>query len=169
MKTLDGKRYRPRLFRSLGQWYAKNRVALPYRLNLTKTTRHVLSVRIEGVHPAISIHFHQHGFDVRVDREGTFWDMLLSVDIAVARSNKGYYCSLCLHDGEPHLFPTREALWEDHYFKELAQFLEQKLKPSHALCLHGKKDSFTMARLVTCNDPALQESESIILPVHVGS
>lgn len=96
-------------------------------------------------------HIHEHGLSVAAEHDGECWDFLLDLDVLPAPVNGGgYQCRSCPAD-DRLTFPNLDALWADHLFQPLAEWVQEKLLPARALAFfrHG---GATWARLVQKTD-----------------
>ena len=62
-------------------------------------------------------------------------------------------CSLCEQEGKHRIFPTLEALWLDHLFRPLEDWINTKLGAAWAVALYRTDGGgATWARLVSAGE-----------------
>ena len=82
--------------------------------------------------------------------EGECWDFLFCEEARLKETSAGYVCRLC-----GSTFPTIEALWRDHLFRPLEDWINTKLADAQAVALYLSDDGdTTWARLVRSGDQA---------------
>jgi hypothetical protein len=79
--------------------------------------------------------------------QGDGWDFLLDLDAEPKRVPGGYVCDLCPPESRP-VFPNRPALWTDHLFEQLLEWVNESLAKAKWLALYGSLDYGTWARLL---------------------
>lgn len=99
------------------------------------------------------------GITIYVNHNKETWDLLGDFDAIEEKSDRGYFCSLCLPEYREH-YPTREAFWTEHCFENFLQWCNETLKPANWLGLYDY-DGVTEARLLRdkCED---RWNESVI-------
>ena len=81
-----------------------------------------------------------HSISVGVRWQHRCWDFLLSEDVVSVKSASGYICGLCTEAGEAAPFPSRDALWADHLFNSLLDWVNHKLFAARAIGLFTTED-----------------------------
>ena len=91
---------------------------------------------------------------ISADWEGACWDFLFSEEVRPEKSHGGFVCAICERESKHRIFPTLEALWLDHLFRPLEDWINTKLAVAQAVALyrtdHGGS---TWARLVSASEP----------------
>ena len=64
--------------------------------------------------------------------------MLISLDAIPAATPMGYRCTLC--ENATQTWTSREALWQDHLFEPLLDWVNETLAPATTLRLFGTRD-----------------------------
>ena len=73
------------------------------------------------------------------------WDLLYSNESVTKGTQSGYVCTLC--DAPTH-YPSREALWREHDFDALGDWLRSNVLNHPRLEFHSYKGGGTWACLV---------------------
>lgn len=87
--------------------------------------------------------------EVHVQAYGRHWDIILPwLDCMPVQHPDGWECSMC-EKGHQQSFPTCEAIWQDHIFNPLKQWINETLATSQALVLGSTgNNGATWARLL---------------------
>ena len=86
--------------------------------------------------------------------ENGCWDFLLSVDGEPKRADGGgFFCETC-PPGARRVFADRPALWADHLFEPLLEWVNGELARAKWLALYGDPERATWARLMPGDDPS---------------
>jgi hypothetical protein len=75
------------------------------------------------------------GITVSVFWQGKVWDFIGDFDVAVQKSESGYYCALCNEEHQSY-YPTREALILQHCFEQFLEWSNSELADMKWLVLH---------------------------------
>lgn len=96
------------------------------------------------------------GLSVSVILNSEGWDILLYEDLAADFDGAGWFCSLCPPSERGH-FQSLEALWEDHLFRRLGDWIETDLRPAAGIEFLGG-NGVTWAKLAAApsNDGQFQ-------------
>ena len=101
---------------------------------------------------------------ISADWEGVCWDFLFSEEVRPEKSHGGFVCAICERESKHRIFPTLEALWLDHLFRPLEDWINTKLAVAQAVALyrtdHGGS---TWARLVSAGEPL--DSPTYVVPL----
>jgi hypothetical protein len=101
---------------------------------------------------------------ISAEWEGECWDFLLSEEVRPALSQEGFVCSLCEQEGKHRIFPTLEALWLDHLFRPLEDWINTKLGAAWAVALYRTDGGgATWARLVSAGESL--DSPTYVVPL----
>ena len=101
---------------------------------------------------------------ISAEWEGECWDFLLSEEVRPALSQEGFVCSLCEREGKHRIFPTLEALWLDHLFRPLEDWINTKLDAAWAVALYRRDGGgATWARLVSAGESL--DSPTYVVPL----
>jgi hypothetical protein len=112
--------------------------------------------RFSGVTPRIQFVVRKYGMMEIWVRYKRVIDILTDFDVAERRASGGrYYCDLCVKE---EMFPTREALWENH-FEFLLQWANENLNESQWLCLFASEDGPCWAEFKNEEDARKSTSE----------
>ena len=107
-----------------------------------------------GINRAITGALTSDEVEVWVTYRRDCWDILLDVDAEPKRvPGGGYVCGLCPAD-DRRVFADRPALWTDHLFEGLLEWMNESLARAKWLALFGDPDTATWARLLLDDDPS---------------
>lgn len=120
-----------------GQW--------PWSPQLRLTTRDV-RIRLEGLHPILSIRVASTDLRVSVDWKGRHLDTLLWLDMGPLCVDGVYVCTLCTQPN-PETFESLAAMRQDHLYQPLLRWCQQTLPFASHLEVHRQSGACT-ARLV---------------------
>jgi hypothetical protein len=156
-----------RLFSAYEAWYASHRHEVPFVLQAAQDRRGI-ELTLQGVHPALGIFMRPTGLDVTVRWQGECCDLLLSVDLEAKSTGAGWHCEVCEPDGRAN-FDTLEALWVDHLFNPLADWLRTVLVPGRFLVLECTAEcGATWVSVSREEHPPTVGSDGVVLPVHLN-
>lgn len=124
------------LFRALQRWYDRNRRSIPIALSFSAYGAGT-TVVLEGIHPAIGVCVLPDQMNVSVSLDGECWDFLMSEDILPIFDGVHWWCDICRNEGRHAPFQSIEALWQDHFFDQLADWIRDVLAPARYAVLHG--------------------------------
>lgn len=117
--------------KTLTGWLKRNRKRFSHPPCLIRRRNHSLTFRFTGVTPRIQFVIRKAGMMEIWVRYKRVNDILTDFDVVERRASDGrYHCDLCLKEGK---FPTREALWENH-FEFMLQWANENLQESQWLC-----------------------------------
>jgi hypothetical protein len=131
-------------------WFREepNRFKLPVSVGAVTSTR--IELRIQGIHPAIYTSIEDHSeINVYVEWDGVGWDQLLWLfaDETPDVGGVGWIDDSVLPEFWV-IHPTREALWRENVFEDLAAWINEDLAHATHLAMWGSADDATWARLV---------------------
>ncbi len=124
----------PFCLRAFERWLAGNRHRFrhPPRITLRRKTH--IDIAFRGITPKITGCITRTGASIAVKHEGECVDLLIDFDITERRNGDGrYFCGLCT---ESVAYASRQALWENHCFEPLLQWVNQELRAGQWLHLH---------------------------------
>jgi hypothetical protein len=99
---------------------------------------------------------------VTVEHKNMCWDILVEFECTPVAVAGGFVCSHCA-PADRQVYATHSALFGDHVFEPLAQWIKTSLAPSRALGLGGSRDSgITWAGLIPANQ---RRDYSAIIPL----
>lgn len=79
------------------------------------------------------------------------WDLLMDVDVVPQQVPGGWVCGICRAEKpapKVTLFSDREALWADHLFEPLLEFVNNRFAKAEALALWGGDGRSSSASLI---------------------
>ena len=101
---------------------------------------------------------------VAAEWEGECWDFLFCEEARPKETSTGYVCWICEAEGKHRTFPTIEALWRNHLFRPLEDWITTKLADAQAVALcRSDSGGTTWARLVRADDQA--DSAEFLVPL----
>lgn len=124
------------IFRALQRWYARNQHRIPMALCVSAEGIGA-RVILEGVHPAIGVRVLPHTMCVSLDLDGENWDQLMWEDTVPAFDGVDWWCDICRNEGRHVAFKSLDALWQDHFFDPLANWIRDVLVPANYAVLRG--------------------------------
>ncbi len=149
-------------------WYAEQQAHFPLPLQYLRRKDNAIEFSALGLHPALGFSLTSWEMNVYVEWQGVFWDFLISLEAVPYHSVNGYFCDLCKVDSRV-LFPSREAVWQDHLFDPFLKWLNDTLLPAKWLGLYGGvEQGCTWAELLTEPDPKATEVLPLWLPERGG-
>lgn len=134
----NGKRY----VRAFLLWLARRGRQLPVRLKLQLRFNGTLLFGLEGYPEAIFVSVGPQRVQRYVAWDGPLIDYFADLESAAHYSGRRFYCAECkaypegIHHGQR--WPSAEALWIEHDFEALADWLEETVAPAHWLYLVGR-------------------------------
>jgi hypothetical protein len=132
--------------RAFHDWLELNRSRFAHPVQLRKRRGHWAEYSLAGVHPAISGSLTESGLSVWAKYQGDTWDFLFDNDAYPKKVRQGYVCRECL-PGYQKLFECREALWAEHLFEALLNWVNETMARAHWLVLEGIPGEYSCARL----------------------
>lgn len=126
---------RPRIQRAFESWFKKNSTRFAVPILLTKITSRGIKLRFHNYPDCLSVWLSSNELAVHVDWQGEWWDMIIDLDVWPYHTRGGYKCKCCLVEpGESAvIFPSREALWQDHLFDPFLEWVNEELAPARWL------------------------------------
>jgi hypothetical protein len=115
-------------------------------LRLVRRTDHWLELSFVEV-PVLSVSLLPHEINIAANLVGECWDFLLSFDAFPAKTAAGYICRECPSECQT-VFASRDALWRDHLFEPLLDWINTKLAAADAIGFYGRAGHSTWARLL---------------------
>ncbi len=145
---------RRKIQRAFLSWLEQNRSRLAIEIVLGKRTDTVQEFTFAGINRAIRGELNTYEVEVWVIYRDDCWDILLDLDAEPKRvPGGGYICDLCPPEAR-RVFPDRPALWTDHLFEGLLEWVNDSLARAKWLALHGDPETATWARLLPDGDPS---------------
>jgi hypothetical protein len=95
---------------------------------------------------ALQGYAHAAGISISALWEGECWDFLHDRDVVAEFGPGGWFCTLCPADDRSH-FPSIKALWEDHLFRPLKDWITTQLNSAKAIGFYCG-DGVTWAKLI---------------------
>lgn len=89
----------------------------------------------------------EQGLDVAAMNDGECWDLLLSLDVVPIDHGGEWGCEICDKEGRPDRFKTRGALWRNHLFDQLEEWIVERLAAAAEVEYHKFGTGSTWARL----------------------
>ena len=144
---------RRKIQRAFLSWLEESRGRLALGIRLRTRTDEVLEFSFAGISPAISGALTPHEINVHAMHENVCWDFLLSIDALPKRARGGgFFCETCPPGAR--VFADRPALWADHLFEPLLEWVNGDLARAKWLALFGDPGRATWARLLPGDDPS---------------
>ncbi len=141
--------------RAFLSWLDMNHERFDVKIRLGARTDAVQEFSFAGIVGAISGAVTPYEINVYVIHEGDCWDLLLSLDAYPKRTRGGFFCADCAPDARA-FFPDRPALWADHLFEPLLQWVNESLATAKWLALFGNPNEVAYARLLAGDDASQQ-------------
>ena len=132
------KRYpkaRRRLHRAFLNWLAVNHDRFAIPLRIIEREDRFIRLGLVGIIPALEVSVTTWEINLVVRWQGDWWDMLISFEALPKRVAGGYHCNLCVPEAK-QLWPSREAIWLDHLFNPLLEWVNTELAVAHRLGLY---------------------------------
>ena len=152
------------------RWLKRNRSRFKYPPWISKARKHYFVVRFHGLMPEISCRITKSGRAevFYIDRQGQYWDIITDFDLAPARTpGRGYYCEWCAEKRK--YFPTRAALWEEHVFSALLEWIND-IRPDTRVYLYGSpEEEIWGAELINKDDEKRREQYEKAVPLVTGA
>ena len=144
---------------------ARSRLKIPVQARAR--TKRQIELSFLGINSAIGASLTTRDLNVFVEWEGRNWDLLLAFDVWPRLAVGGYICEHCRPEQRTN-FPDLEALWRDHLFEPLAEWINGKLAAADAVGLYGSaSDGWTHAKLLSNGDPQTSEP-NIRIPLRLS-
>jgi len=124
-----------RINRAFDKWYKRNKKRFKYRAIFIKKHWNHIELKFEGVTPRLACSITQTGADIWVMHHKEVWDALTDFGTYTGRTAWGdYYCDLCPAENR-NLFSSKQALWENHCFEQLLEWINDNLVESRWVAL----------------------------------
>jgi hypothetical protein len=140
------KKMKPRneMQRAFDSWYRINQDRFLIKLVFLSRTDRRLIFSFAGITSSLSATFSEYDLSVRVTWLGDTWELLKWWNASPKREGHGYICALCQPS---EVFATRCAVWEDHLFEPLLDWVNKSLAMATELHLEGVTNDITYAKL----------------------
>ena len=138
--NIKKRRFRCRVFRCFQTWYAVRSRDSGWSLHLLLATDRVLEFSVSGI-PAQSMRvvLKRDTKPAYLDAavyfyySGECWDSMAWYDAKPLRQHGGVVCQLCDEESPSAVFASREALWTEHVFTPLLDWLDKMLATERAI------------------------------------
>jgi hypothetical protein len=156
---------RPRIQRAFEHWFKNNNTRFAVPVFVTKISGKGIELRFQNYPDCLSVWLGLFSLSVHVNWQGHWWDMLMDLDASIITTHDGYKCELCLfqHGNSAKIFPSKEALWQDHLFEPFLQWVNEDLAPARWLQISGFASGSTSARLIRNNNDLKKPDPGVIL------
>ena len=132
--------------RAFRDWLAERSPHLPVEIVVGNLTDTAQEFAFAGW-PELECSVTDRGLDVAAMKDGECWDVLLSLDVVPVQRGSEWVCSICEAEGRTKWFATPEALWRDHLFEPLEEWVVERLAPAEQVRFHRIGCGSTWARL----------------------
>jgi hypothetical protein len=135
-------------------WLADARPRLLISVHVRHSTPEVIEFGFEGADSVLVGSLIARGdLVVAADWQGDCWDFLLSEEVRPQQVKEGIVCSICEREGRHRIFPTMQALWRDHLFLPLENWINTKVAIAKAIALYQTPNGGARwARLISPSD-----------------
>ena len=132
------------------EWLADAQPRLAVAINIDHTAPDGIEFSFALANPVLHGWLADHGETVvAADWADRNWDFLLDLDVRPAATADGFVCTWCQSEGKHQVFPTLAALWRDHLFDPLEEWINTTLAGAYAVALNRTEGGgSTYARLV---------------------
>jgi hypothetical protein len=102
---------------------------------VTKVSSKGIELRFQNYPDCLSVCLSKDELAVHLEWQGEWWDMIIDLDAWPRPTRGGYKCKCCWDErGESaEIFPSLEALWQDHLFDPFLKWVNEKLAPARWL------------------------------------
>jgi hypothetical protein len=177
---------RSRFQRAFLDWFRKNRKHFKVPIAIAKISTNGIELQFQKIYSDyffISLS-QDREIEIYIKWQKKLWDRLMFHTAPSQRWNRsmmscngawhlpkkyheGYVCMYCLHEiGNVKIFPSQEALWQDHLFDSLLEWVNEKLAPALWLRIScvGSTDNCeeTWAQLIRDNDGLLEDDQKLL-------
>jgi hypothetical protein len=129
------------------EWLAESSSRFSIPLLIRRRRDGSLRMRLSTLWP-IPVCLHSTEINVPIVAYSYFLDFLYCNDLVSPKEVKdGYVCKHCLPEAQK-LYPSREALWREHLFEDLLDWVNGKVAKSDAVGLFGEPERMTWASLL---------------------
>ena len=159
---------RRKIHRAFLNWLETNRHRFAIDLQPKHRTDRYLEFSFAGINDVLSVGISPSSLNVTATYKDECWDFILSLDAVPEPVSGGYICSLCEPVNQPQIFRDRTALWIDHLFKPLLEWVNVELAKSNWLVLEGEESSATTASISVDHpslNPSRYRSDWTVLPL----
>lgn len=133
-------------------WLERNRHRFTHQPVISKSNKSSLTFRFVGINPVLTAFLNlERGIGIYIhNTEGEYWDCIAEFDVKEQQTPEGqFFCSYC-DELSMTLYPSRQALWEQHVFELLLAWCNTEFKPDCFIVLWGShKEGGWGARLLT--------------------
>jgi len=157
---------RPRIQRAFVLWFNENRTRFEVPIRLTKITAKGVELHFHNYPDCLTVWLSSDALSVNVEWQGDWWDRLVDLDAYLYHTHGGYRCRFCVVDnGESAvLFPSREALWQDHLFAPFLKWVNEKFAPARWLMVSSTSDrGATWAKLIRDKSELSEPDRTLLL------
>ena len=126
---------RRRLHRAFLHWLALNHDRFTLPLELLERRDRFIRLGFTGITPALEVGVTTWEINLAALWQDEWWDHLISLEALPCRVAGVYHCHLCMPEAK-RLWPNREALWLDHLFNPLLEWVNTELAVAHQLGLY---------------------------------
>jgi hypothetical protein len=146
-------------------WFEEARSRLAIAISIGRSTPEVTEFTFALANPVLIGSLATCGdLVISADWEGVCWDFLFSEEVRPEKSHGGVVCAVCERESKHRTFPTLEALWLDHLFRPLEDWINTKLAVAQAVPLYRTDHGgTTWARLVSAGEPL--DSPTYLVPL----
>lgn len=153
-----------RFTKAFEAWLAENQSQLKRHVRIVRRYADRLTLRIEGTPNAMHCCASDTDINVAVVWKGQWWDSIFWPDCWHRKVKGGVVCACCEAKEKPTVFPNYEALWKDHLFDCLKDWINNELASAKALGIYGRKGG-TSATLVRTMRAKKDEDLRTLLPI----
>lgn len=145
----------PDLQRAFLAWLDEARSRLAVGIHIERSTVEITEFTFELANHVLIGALMSHGdLVVSVEWKDECWDFLFSEEVRPQKTTEGIVCSVCEAEGKHRIFPSIDALWQDHLFDPFEEWINTKLGSAQAVALYRTdNDGTTWARLIQTGDP----------------
>lgn len=152
--------------RAFLRWINENRSHFKVPIQLAEVSAKGAKFHFHNYPDCLTVWLANDALRVAVDWKGKPWDVIFDMDLYPRQTPDGFKCTLCeAEDGEPAtLFPTREALWQDHLFDPFLKWVNKKLASARWLrisCINDR--GCTWAELIQSESKLSEPDRTLIL------
>jgi len=138
--------------KSFDRWMSRNQGPFQHPPVIVENRKKHFNMRFRNINSAIGCTITSFDYSISVDHEGECWDLLDTWDLSEQRTPSGqYFCKACEVESRK-LFPTRDALWEDHIFNQILSWANNNLLKTKWVCLFQYGKGTTEAKIVDENN-----------------
>jgi hypothetical protein len=144
---------RRRIQKAFRSFLVEKSSRLAVAICLGRRTDELWEFTFDGVNGAIRGALTAYEIEVMATFRREPWGLLLNLDAEPKRCAAGYVCAAC-NEEKRRTFASREALWADHLFEPLLEWVNETLGVAKWLALFGDPHFATWARFLASDDPA---------------